>query len=105
MSEAFRGLYEQLIAQVGATLATEYYNEGYSSYQAGRYDEAIDLLQKVVFYDAQHVRAVYTLGRSYEESGDNESAISCFDRVIEQFPGTEYAGYAQSRRNNLAAGN
>ena len=105
MSEGFHRLYEQIVASVGATLVTEYYNQGYSSYRAGRFDEAITLLEKVVFYDADHVRALYTLGRAYEEIGDKENAILYFDQVIERFPNTEYAGYAQPRRNSLAAGN
>ncbi|MCI8529675.1 MAG: tetratricopeptide repeat protein [Lachnospiraceae bacterium] len=105
MSEGFQTLYGRILGEVGPELASQFYNEGYSSFKAGRYDEAVELFTKVVYYDPEHVRGLYTLGRTYEESGDSENAILCFDKVIELFPGTEYAGYAQTRRGNLAAGN
>lgn len=102
MSEAFRALYGKIHDTIGPDLATEYYNEGYARFQAGEYAEAIESLSRAADYDATHVRALYTLGRAYEESGDKENAVRAFDMVIERFPGTEHAGYAEQRRNRLA---
>ncbi len=103
MTEGFRNLYQTILHAIGPGLAVDYYNEGYRLYQAKQYEEAIELLEKAVLYDASNVGALYTLGRSYEENGRVEDAIAVFDKVIELFPGTQSAGYAQQRRNSLAA--
>lgn len=92
-------IYETLNTNVSATAATTLYNTGYSAYKANDYAAAIENLQKVVELDENNMNALYILGRSYQKNGDQESANTYFDLVIEKFPNTETAANARSNRH------
>jgi len=102
MSEGFRNLYQQIFNAIGPDLALEYYSKGYQYYKENNFDAAIEQLSKAVYYDPTHMNALYTLARSYHKNNDSENAILTYDKVIELFPGTESARYAQQNRDSLA---
>lgn len=101
-SEAFQKLYSTLLAVIGPELSQNYYNEGMTSYNDKRYQDAIASLIRAVYYDAENMEALYHLGNAYRENGDKEEAIAAYDKVIELFPGTNRARSSQSYRDQLA---
>ncbi len=98
--EGFKTVYEKINGEVMEKAADEYYKTGYSAYTSGRYEEAIENLQKAYALDDTSVNALYYTARSYQKSGDNENAAKLFQEVIEKFPGTRAASDAQA---NLAS--
>ena len=82
------------------------YQEGSGAYQSGRYEEAVEKLQKVVDMDEayQDGDAVYYLAQSYRRAGQNEQAIAYYQKIIELKPGTERAANAQRYLEELGQG-
>ena len=105
MPEGYQRLYRSVLASIGPDLAAEYYNEGNTAYWANNYEEAIPLLEKAVYYDADHLEALYLLGQAYRMNGDNEEAIAAYDKLIELFPNTQRAVSAKQFRDSLAPAN
>ncbi len=100
-SEAFRSLYDTLLAQIGPEMSTLYYTSGNAAYQDDDYDTAIADLTRAVNYDAANGDALITLGNAYRRSEKKEEAIAVYEKVIELFPGTERARRAQQYINDL----
>lgn len=103
MSESFQALYKGLFSTIGPSLSTTYYTDGYEQYRTNDYEGAIQLLTKSVYYNEENVDALYFLGRAYERIEDAENAIAVYDKVVEQFPGSERARSAKRYRDALAA--
>lgn len=103
MSEGFQNLYSGLFGHIGPRLSETYYTEGYGLYQTGDYAAAIELLAKSVYYDAENVEALYSLGRTYERIEDAENAIAAYDKLLELFPDSQRARTVQRYRDALAA--
>lgn len=104
MSTAYRLLYQNLLAAIGPQLSVGYYNDGYSAYNSNNFTEAIENLEKTVYYDPENRDALYYLGMSYLKNGDDDKAIEVFGRVVELFPGTERAKRSQRYIDDLTAG-
>lgn len=102
MTEDFQRLYRAVFASIGPELAEEYYRDGFTFFQTGDYPAAIDKLALAVYYDEAHMEALYRLAEAYRLNGDTENAIAAYDKVIENFPGTQRAASAQQQRNRLA---
>lgn len=97
--EGFKTVYEKINGEVMEKAADEYYKTGYSAYSRGKYEEAVENLQKAYAMDATSVNSLYYAARSYQKLGDNENAAKLFQEVIEKFPGTKSASDAEA---NLA---
>lgn len=100
-SEAFRRLYQTLLAAIGPELSQNYYTAGYTAYQNESFEEAITNLNRAVYYNAANIDAWYNLGNAYRRSGDNENAIAAYDKVIELFPDTDKARKSQQYKDSL----
>ncbi len=98
--EGFKTVYGKINGEVMQKAANEYYKTGYSAYSSGKYEVAIENLQKAYAMDATSVNSLYYTARSYQKLGDNENAAKLFQEVIEKFPGTKSASDAEA---NLAS--
>lgn len=101
-SEAFRNLYQTLLAAIGPDLAKTYYDEADEAYQNEDFVTAIDKFEKAFYYDETNRDALYYLAQSYRRSGDNANAIATYDKVIELFPDTDRARKSQQYKDDLA---
>ncbi len=90
-SESFQNLYNLLYARLGPQIAEESYRKGDDLYQNGHYEEAVEELNKAVFYKADYYDAYYIMGHCYRKSGDNESAINAYQKVVDLAPESERA--------------
>lgn len=95
--EIFSGIDEKVQGQYLDAL----YEEGYRSYQSGKYEEAIKKLKKVFKEqeDYQDGSAAYYLAQSYRHSGDLKSAKQYYQYVIDNYPNTQRALTAQNYVN------
>ncbi|MCM1038353.1 MAG: tetratricopeptide repeat protein [Ruminococcus sp.] len=100
-SEAFDKVYNTLLALIGPTVATSYYDAGNEAYMQENYQEAIPSLERAYQYDATNVRALYRLANSYNSVGRTEEAIEAYRLVIELFPGTQNADESAKRLAEL----
>lgn len=99
-------IYQDISTQVNDRYKGILYQEGSGAYQSGRYEEAVEKLQKVVDMDEayQDGDAVYYLAQSYRRAGQNEQAIAYYQKIIELKPGTERAANAQRYLEELGQG-
>lgn len=102
-SEAFQKLYHTLLATIGPDLSKEFYTTGYSAYNNDDFATAIENLTKAVYYDETNIDALFNLGNAYRRSGDNENAITTYDKVIELFPDTEAARRSQRYKDDISS--
>ena len=48
-------------------------------------------------------QALFNLAQAYMGNGDNENAITYFQRVVDEYGDSEYAGEAQTNLDTLSA--
>jgi len=101
MPDSFQNLYQVLHNNIAGQLAKSLYEQGVSRYEDGKYEDAIDLLTRAVFYKEDMGDAYYTLGHAYRKHGDNENAIAAYTKVTELMEGTERADRAKNYIDDL----
>lgn len=101
LKDASLSMYETLNNNVSSNAIKTMYDTGKAALDSSDYATAIDNLLKVVGIDEmyQNGSALYNLGKAYQKNGDQESANQYFDKVIEKFPNTDLAGYAQANKH------
>lgn len=100
-TDAFKELYNELLAKVGPTAGVTYYDEGMRAYQNEMYDEAVAGLSKAYAYDNTNIDALFNLANAYRKAGDKVNAIANYQTLVDSFPDTELATRAQSYLNEL----
>ena len=102
LSGAAKGIYSDISGKVNEKYLATMYQEGYSAYTKGSWQEAIDKLSKVVEIeeDYQNGNAVYYLAQSYRRTEELEKAFAYYQIVVNTHPGTERARVAQSFINS-----
>lgn len=103
-AEQFEGnalaLYNGLNGAVQASLFTQYYNAGTQAYVSGDLNTAATQLQAAVDSDpertqSRHLDALWYLAYAYYQLGDQTKAGEMYGRIIQYYPGTNYASQAQ----------
>lgn len=93
-------LYTQLAEVILPEVARTEYNAGYSAYNSGRYQEAVDHLEVSIRYakNATYSHyAVYYLGRSYQFLDRPEDAIEQFKYLLANYPSSNTRGWAENQ--------
>lgn len=90
-----KSIYDTIMNQVGDTLKKQYRDEGINYINAGNYDAAIESLTKAVNIGNQDRRSMYYLAQAYAGKGDVENAVSWYQKVVDNYPGTQNALDAQ----------
>ncbi len=94
-SEEFASLYAKMIEIVGPSIASSFYNTGYSAYRQSDYTTAISNLEKAVILDPKNGEALFSLANSYNKNGDLVKAKQTYQLVVSLFPDTEKASRSQ----------
>lgn len=87
-------LYDTMMDEVGSVLRRKYRDEGEASLDAGDYDAAIASLTKSLDIQ-QDRRAMFYLAQAYEGKGDTANANKWYQKIIDEYPGTQYAQDAE----------
>ena len=90
-----KSMYDTIMSQVGTTLKRQYRDEGYNYLLAGDYDSAITSLEKALEIGEQDRRSMYYLAQAYAGKGDVQNAIIWYQKVVDNYPGTQSALNAQ----------
>ena len=90
---AYDTLYEALVP----SMTEGYYEEGNTFYTEENYESAILNLKNVVDVDEKYNEgaALFLLGDCYRLTGDTETAMECFNKVIEYFPNNKWGRQAK----------
>ncbi len=101
LSENAQVIYDTVWDAVEATYFAKLYSDGYNSYTAGNYEEAITNLLAVVNQDKDYRdgNAIYYLAQAYNRAGDMESARPYYQYVIDNYPNTEKATTSRNYLN------
>lgn len=85
-SYEYKELYNYLLAQIGDSVATSYYESGIAAYNQMDFGSAIKNLEKACLYNPGSDDALYYLALSYYESGDINKATDKFNNFVAAFP-------------------
>lgn len=97
LSDEAKAVYETINTQVNAEYLSTLYTEGYQAYSSRKFEDAIDHFSKIVEIDETYEdgNAMYYLAQSYRRNNDMESAAPYYQKIVEQYPGTERAATSQ----------
>ena len=98
LTENGKAIYDTVWPAVSETYFAQLYSNGYNSYTAGNYQEAITMLLSVVNQDKDYKNgnAIYYLAQAYNRAGDMETARPYYQYVIDNYPNTEKARTARN---------
>lgn len=83
------------------SLSIDFYQQGYNSYSKGKYDEALEHLNKAIEFDEANVDAIYFLGRTYHRLSDNDKAKEYYNVLVDKYPDSSRAREAKSKLKEL----
>ena len=73
--------------------ALKLFNEGYTAYQYGEYEQALELFSQALKKHPSYVDALDASAKIYQETGQNPLAISAYRKVLSMDPGHLFAKY------------
>ncbi len=73
------------------------FQSGLELFNAYQYPEARAVFESCLGLDPQYDAAIYYIAMCYEASGDDESAAQYFQRIVDEFPESQYYSRANSR--------
>ncbi len=96
--------YDSVKKDVYQKEASSLYTQGNTLFNSKKYAEAIEKLEKVFILGDNWSfgdKALYVLGKSYVETGDNQKGAEAYQKLIEQYPKSSYVKYAKSRLSSI----
>lgn len=94
-------IYQKIKDTTFLDAAEELAEEGRNVYNSGKYEEAIELLQKALEMDNTNVKAIYFLGRAYHRTGEYEKAREYYNEILEKYPDSDRVTDATRRLQEL----
>lgn len=98
--EAEKKRYDSLYKNVIPKAAWAVFNEGNNLSRSGKYKEALTKLSKVQIYgsDWNYLDATYyRMGICYKELNESKNALEMFQKLLQNYPSSQYAQYANYR--------
>ena len=94
-------LYNQLSAKIFTEQSTRLFQEGYSFYNRGKYEEALKTFETSLKMNKENVDSIYFTARCYDRQGDKTKAVEWYNKVINDFGNTQRAVEAKRRLSAL----
>ena len=94
-------LYNQLSAKVFEEQSAKLFQEGYNTYNRGKYKDALKIFETSLKMNTANVDSVYFTGRCYDRLSDKEKAVEWYNKVINEFGNTQRAVEAKRRLRAL----
>lgn len=85
-TDAQKDLYNTIKDATFESAAKSLYSEGYSYYERGKYDDALETLTKAAALKEDYEDANYIMARSYMKKGETEKARALFQQLIDEHP-------------------
>ena len=105
LGESGKSRYDELTDAIYLSACETNFATGTEALSAGNYQGAVDALYKVVRMNAGYNdgQALFNLAQAYMGNGDNDNAITYFQRVVDDYGDSEYAEEAQTNLDTLSA--
>ena len=99
----FKDVFDMLKEQVNEKYCQMLYAEAGSNYNQGNYEDAIDTFEKIIQLNPTYGdgNALYFLAQSYRLTGDNQKAITYYQRLIEECPDSGKVANAKAHLERL----
>lgn len=99
----FKETYETLKVEVNDKYCQILYASASSNYNQGNYEEAITVFEKIVKLNPTYGdgNALYFLAQSYRMTGDDQKAITNYQRLLDECPDSGKASNAKRHIENL----
>lgn len=94
-------LYNQLSAKVFAEQSDKLFQQGYNTYNNGKYEDALKTFETSLKMNPANVDSIYFTGRSYDRLGDKTKAAEWYNKVINEYGDTQRAVEARRRLRAL----
>lgn len=103
LGEYGKSIYDEISGELFPKMSENMYAEGQYAMTTGNYSSAVSYLERVVKIDEGYddAAALRLLGDAYSKNGDSDSAKTIYEKVVENYPGTEAAADAQSILNGI----
>lgn len=104
LGESGKSRYDELTDAIYPSACETNFATGTEALSAGNYQGAVDALYKVVRMNAGYNdgQALFNLAQAYMGNGDNDNAITYFQRVVDDYGDSEYAEEAQTNLDTLS---
>ena len=93
---------QAIVENVRQDMASNVYqilvDDGLPQWNAGNRDQAMTYFQASLTIQPANPEAMYYVGRLYQDAGDMDNANAMFDRVVNEFPDSEYVSRVQNAR-------
>ena len=96
-------LYNKLASELVAEQADNVYEEGHKLYSDGKYEEALEVFEKVLKMNPEQLSAIYFTGRAYHRLEKYDMAVEYYNKLINEYPDSGRAGEAKERMAELKA--
>ncbi|WP_411681545.1 tetratricopeptide repeat protein [Clostridium thailandense] len=101
---AEKSRFDKLWNGIKANNVWNIYNEGNKLYKQGNYQDALQKLLKVQQLAPElevMPWAIYQIGNCYKQTNDNKNALIFFQKVMSDYPNTQYARYSEEMINEI----
>lgn len=99
--DSAKELYKTIKEKSLSSYAEKLYSQGYTKYERGKFDEAIELLQAANAIKDDYEDANYILARCYMKQGKNDKAREIFQDLVDKHPTTRRGKEAKTQLRQL----
>ena len=101
--EKYVVLYNKLSGAIFSEQSAAVYKEGHNLYTNGDYQESLKVFEKALAMNPDNIDAIYFTARAYHRLNDIDTAVTYYNKLIEEYPGTGRAREAEERMSELRA--
>lgn len=96
--EGMKAIVEDIRQDMEANVYQKLVDQGLSLWNGGNKTEALELFKASLAIRPDNAEALFYVGRLYQAGGDTENANAAFDKIVGEFPDSEYAARAENAR-------
>lgn len=96
--ESIQAIVENIRQDMAGNIYQMLVDQGLQLWNAGNRTQAMEYMQASLVIRPDNPAAIYYVGRLYQDNGDQENANAMFDRVIREFPESEFVEKAANAK-------
>lgn len=93
-----QAIVENIRQDMSANIYQNLVDHGLQVWNVGNKSEAMDYFQASLTIRPDNPEAIYYVGRLYQDAGDMDNANTMFDKVVNEFPDSEFVERARTAR-------
>lgn len=96
--ENITAIVENIRADMESNIYQILVDRGLSLWNAGNKTEAMELFKASLAIRQDNAEAIFYVGRLYQDAGDTDNANAMFDKIVNEFPDSEYVTRSKNAR-------